>query len=301
MSPTCGMVRGDKHNGLDWRMFVALNEAIDEVRGAAERARGRALGRGPELLRRAGHRQLQAPTAATADNAEGGRTGLAGDGSPRARVAANFAQRVAYGWRELAVPVIAALRGACLGGGLQIALGADVRIAAPDTRLSVMEIVHGLIPDMSITQTLPRLVGDDVARELVFTGRKVEAAEALELGLVTRISRTRRAARSGGDERGPPRRRSAGQAAAAGGGAPRQAPRSNEAPSADAAREALALGTELQRDLLGHGPTARRAPLRGRISPRAALRPPHGWFRCGSKRGSGRSHGASTRWRRSRS
>ncbi len=84
--------------------------------------------------------------------------------------------------------MIAALRGACLGGGLQIALGADIRIAAPDTQLSVMEIVHGLIPDMSITQTLPRLVRDDVARELVYTGRQVGAEEALELGLVTRVA-----------------------------------------------------------------------------------------------------------------
>ena len=112
-----------------------------------------------------------------------------------------LAQRVAYGWRELEVPVIAAMHGACLGGGLQIALGADVRIAAPDTQLSVMEIVHGLIPDMSITQTLPRLVGDDVARELVYTGRKVGANEASSSassrgsrttrGRGTRSSRTR--------------------------------------------------------------------------------------------------------------
>src|SRR5262249_41481690 len=68
----------------------------------------------------------------------------------------NWFQRVAHGWVSLPMPVIAAVHGACFGGGLQIALGADIRIAAPDSRLSVMEIKWGLIPDMSITRTLPR-------------------------------------------------------------------------------------------------------------------------------------------------
>jgi enoyl-CoA hydratase/carnithine racemase len=84
--------------------------------------------------------------------------------------------------------VIAAIHGNCLGGGLQIALGADLRIAAPDARLSIMEIKWGLVPDMSITRTLPRLVGIDVAKELTFTGRVVSGEEALGLGLVTRVS-----------------------------------------------------------------------------------------------------------------
>ena len=86
------------------------------------------------------------------------------------------------------VPVIAALHGNCLGGGLQIALGADIRFATPDARLSVMEIKWGLIPDMSITRTLPRLVGIDVAKELTFTGRVFSGDEAHGLGLVTRVS-----------------------------------------------------------------------------------------------------------------
>jgi enoyl-CoA hydratase/carnithine racemase len=84
--------------------------------------------------------------------------------------------------------VIAALRGACLGGGLQLALAADIRIAAPDTRLSVAEIRYGLVPDMGLTQTLPDLVGIDVAKELTFTGRTLDADEALRLGLVTRLA-----------------------------------------------------------------------------------------------------------------
>ena len=76
------------------------------------------------------------------------------------------------------MPVIAAIHGNCLGGGLQIALGADIRFATPDARLSVLEVKWGLIPDMAITRTLPRLVGIDVAKELAFTGRIVSGAEA---------------------------------------------------------------------------------------------------------------------------
>ena len=84
--------------------------------------------------------------------------------------------------------MIAAIHGNCFGGGLQIALGADIRIATPDAKLSIMEIKWGLVPDMGITQTLPRLVPIDVAKELTFTGRIVAGTEALALGLVTRNS-----------------------------------------------------------------------------------------------------------------
>lgn len=101
---------------------------------------------------------------------------------------ANVAQRAAWVWREAPVPVIAALHGAVYGGGLQIALAADVRICAPDAQLSVMEVRYGLVPDMSITQTLLGLVRPDVARELVFTGRIVFGDEAARLGLVTHLA-----------------------------------------------------------------------------------------------------------------
>ena len=89
---------------------------------------------------------------------------------------------------KVPVPVIAAIHGNCLGGGLQIALAADIRIATPDARLSVMEVKWGLIPDMSITRTLPRLVGIDVAKELTYTGRVISGDEAAALGLVTRLA-----------------------------------------------------------------------------------------------------------------
>ena len=100
---------------------------------------------------------------------------------------ANAPQYVAYVWRQVPVPVIAALHGVAFGGGLQIALAADIRLAAPDARLSVREINWGLIPDMSGTQTLRDLVGLDVAKELTYTGREVNGEAALQLGLVTRV------------------------------------------------------------------------------------------------------------------
>jgi enoyl-CoA hydratase/carnithine racemase len=100
---------------------------------------------------------------------------------------ANRAQRAAWVWQEVPVPVIAALHGPVFGGGLQIALGADMRFARPDAELSVMEVKWGLVPDMSGTQTLRRLVRLDVAKELTFTGRIVTGREAYELGLVTRV------------------------------------------------------------------------------------------------------------------
>ena len=99
----------------------------------------------------------------------------------------NYFQRAAYVWKQLSVPVIAALHGVTYGGGLQIALCADIRLAGPDVRLSVMEIRWGVIPDMSGCQTLRDLVRLDVAKELFFSGRIVEAQEAERLGLITRI------------------------------------------------------------------------------------------------------------------
>src|SRR5213079_3011843 len=100
----------------------------------------------------------------------------------------NLAQRACTDWIDVPAPVIAAIHGTCFGGGLQIALGADIRVAAPDARLSVMESKWGLVPDMGITSTLPRLVRIDVAKELTYTGRVVSGSEAAELGLVTRVA-----------------------------------------------------------------------------------------------------------------
>ena len=101
---------------------------------------------------------------------------------------ANRAQQAGYVWSALPVPVIAAGHGVAFGGGLQIALAADIRFVAPDAQLSVMEIKWGLVPDMTGTQTLRHLVRLDVAKELTFTGRVISGTEAAALGLATHVS-----------------------------------------------------------------------------------------------------------------
>lgn len=100
---------------------------------------------------------------------------------------ANAAQRVATIWRDVPVPVIAAVHGVAFGGGLQIALGADIRLVAPDTRLSVMEIKWGLVPDMAGILLMRELARPDVIRELTYTGRQFSGEEAVQLGLATRV------------------------------------------------------------------------------------------------------------------
>ncbi|MCW8873893.1 MAG: crotonase/enoyl-CoA hydratase family protein [Xanthomonadales bacterium] len=101
---------------------------------------------------------------------------------------ANLAQRVSVGWRELRTPVIAAIQGRCWGGGLQIALGADFRVAAPDASLSIMESKWGLIPDMGGTLALRELLGRDQAMKLAMTAEEISGERAFELGLVSALS-----------------------------------------------------------------------------------------------------------------
>lgn len=167
--------RPEKLNALDLRMFeelveVGLRVAADRsVRAVVLSGEGRAFSAGLDFM-------------SVLAEGGGGRL-LERDASSLA----NRAQRAAWIWQEVPVPVVAALRGPVFGGGLQIALAADIRFAARDAELSVMEIRWGLVPDMSGTQTLRRLVRMDVAKELTFTGRRVPAAEAESLGLVTRV------------------------------------------------------------------------------------------------------------------
>lgn len=97
-------------------------------------------------------------------------------------------QQAFLAWRELPVPVIAAVHGHCFGAGMQLALAADVRIARADAQLSIMESRWGLVPDMGLTTTLRGLLRDDVARELVFSARIVSGAEAQPLGLVSHLA-----------------------------------------------------------------------------------------------------------------
>jgi enoyl-CoA hydratase/carnithine racemase len=99
----------------------------------------------------------------------------------------NIFQYIAYGWKQLPMPVIAAIHGVAIGGGCQIALGADIRLCTPGAKLSIMEMNWGLIPDMSASQTLRDLVSIDVAKELIFTGKFISGEEAARLKLVTRV------------------------------------------------------------------------------------------------------------------
>jgi enoyl-CoA hydratase/carnithine racemase len=171
------LTRPEKHNALDPAMFEAIIAAAEHVRSVGS-VRGVVLhGEGPSFCSGIDLASLLAAPGGL----EGAQAALAGE-------VPNPFQRVAYDWVTLPVPVIAAVHGNCLGGGLQIALGADIRIARRDARLSVMEGKWGLIPDMSITRTLPRLVGIDVAKDLTFTGRIFDGDEALRLGVVTHLA-----------------------------------------------------------------------------------------------------------------
>lgn len=182
--------RPDKLNALDGDMFVALVEVAarlardTSVRAVVLSGEGRAFSAGLDFsgfMAMAGGR-------GTVDRGDGGGGGgLDGITRTDGRIT-HLGQQAAHGWSEVPVPVIAAVWGHCLGGGLQIALGADLRIVHPEASLSVLEIRWGLSPDMTGTATLPRLVGLDVAKELTWTGRTVRGDEAVRLGLATRLS-----------------------------------------------------------------------------------------------------------------
>ena len=174
---TVTMVRADKHNALDQAMFEGLMQAADQL---AANSAVRAV-----VLHGEGKSFCSGLDIASFMTGQGGTDVLLVRDDDRL---ANFAQRVAYDWSLVPAPVIAAIHGNCFGGGLQIALGADIRIAAPDAKLCIMEVKWGLVPDMGITQTLPRLVPIDVAKELTFSGRIVSGSEGSALGLVTRTA-----------------------------------------------------------------------------------------------------------------
>ena len=181
------LARADKMNALDPAMFDALIEAGEALRGdKAVRAvviagRGKAFCAGLDM---ASFERMQ----------QGAGEGVLGEGAAGADLVerthgiSNAAQHVAMVWREVPVPVIAAVHGVAFGGGLQVALGADIRIVAPDTKLSVMEIKWGLVPDMAGMVLMRELARSDVVRELTFTGRIFSGEEALRIGFATRLS-----------------------------------------------------------------------------------------------------------------
>ena len=184
--------RPEKLNALDAGMFAALVEvgeslkADPAVRAVVLSGEGRAFCAGLDF----GSFQAMAGQAQQGEErkAEGRGDRAVSDLTRREGRITNRGQQAVYVWTEMPAPVIAAVHGHALGGGIQLALGADIRIVAPDARLSVLEIRWGLVPDMTGTQMLPRLVGLDVAKELTLTGRMVTGTEAVEIGLATRLS-----------------------------------------------------------------------------------------------------------------
>ncbi|KQM19990.1 enoyl-CoA hydratase [Sphingomonas sp. Leaf24] len=167
------LTRGDKMNAIDPAMFDALIDTIETLRTSPVRCvilsgEGRAFCAGLDMASMAA-----------------GAAGL--DLAARTHGIANRVQQVAWGWRTLPMPVIAAVHGLALGGGLQIMAGADVRIAAPDTRFAILEAKWGLVADMA-GFALWRDVRGDVLRELAFTAREFDAVEARRVGFVTRIA-----------------------------------------------------------------------------------------------------------------
>lgn len=175
---TVTMTRGDRHNALDEHMFDALHAVIAEV--AADRSVRVVIlhGDGPSFCS-----GLDVPSFMTGSGRSVSDMLAREEGSDT-----TFAQGVVTGWIDMPAPVIAAVHGVAFGGGIQLALGADVRICAPDAKLSIMESKWGLIPDMAITRTLTRLVTIDRARELTYSGRVLSGEEAHALGLVTELA-----------------------------------------------------------------------------------------------------------------
>ena len=179
--------RADKMNALDADMFTAIAEAGARlkqdagVRAVVLSGEGRAFCAGLDVERMAAV-------------ANGGNLLPFAQLDQRTHDVANFVQHIVWLWREIPAPVIAAIHGIALGGGFQLALGADLRYVAPGTRLGIIEAKWGLVPDMAGTQLMRHLARDDVVRELTYTARIFSAEEAIGYGFATRLEADPRAA-----------------------------------------------------------------------------------------------------------
>ena len=176
------LVRADKMNALDGAMFEAIAGAIAQLekqaglRAVVLSGEGRAFCAGLDM-------------ASMAGDASAGRDLLA-----RTHGDANLFQHVAWGFRTLPVPVIAAVHGVAFGGGFQIMSGADIRIAHPETRMAILESKWGLVPDMAGIALWRTLVRDDLLRELTYTHREFTGSQAHAMGFVTHLADDPRAA-----------------------------------------------------------------------------------------------------------
>lgn len=174
--------RPDKYNALSPAMFQAVVDAGEKIAQLSDVRAVVLSGEGPGFCAGLDMESFQSMGS-------GSQNQDLDHGIPRPENSVgNIGQYASHIWKSLKIPVIAAVHGVAYGGGLQIALGADIRIAAPSARLSIMEIKWGLIPDMAITQTIRDIMSMDVVKELVFTGRVLSAEEAEKLGLITRIA-----------------------------------------------------------------------------------------------------------------
>jgi enoyl-CoA hydratase/carnithine racemase len=182
------MVRADKRNALDGAMFAALAAAGERLKSEPTVRAVVLSGDGPSFCAGLDFGSFQAMSSGT--RADALTDAESSPGAMKDGRITHLGQQVCWVWQELPVPVIAAVHGHALGGGIQIALGADIRIVHPDTQMSVREVHWGLVPDMTGTLMLSQLVRADVAKELVFTARVFDGREAFALGLATRLSDT---------------------------------------------------------------------------------------------------------------
>lgn len=173
------LVRADKMNALDFAMFDAITDACDRLK--------REPGLRAVVLSGEGRGFCAGLDTSRFETMKEGKSGRLHSLVPRTRGLVNDPQYAVWGWRELPVPVIAAVHGVALGGGFQLMLGADMRFIAPDTKLSILEIKWGLVPDMAGTPILAELMRADILRDLTYTGRIFSGKEAYDYGLATRV------------------------------------------------------------------------------------------------------------------
>ncbi len=169
--------RPDSHNGVDFPMLASMRAAQKRIRAMRDVRAVILHGDGPSFCAGLDFKAVLNDRA----RALGMYTQLWWP-------VRNHFQAWSMGWREIGVPVIAAIHGNCLGAGIQLALGADFRVAAPDARLAILEAKWGLIPDMGGAALLRHLLPIDVATELAMTGRVITGAEAHALRLVTHVA-----------------------------------------------------------------------------------------------------------------
>ena len=171
------LIRPDKMNALDPAMFAAICDAIAQLEAMA----------GLRVVILSGEGKAFCAGLDLASMASGGAS-AGKDLMDRTHNDANIFQQVAWGWRTLAVPVIAATHGVAFGGGFQILSGANIRIVHPDTRCAIMEMKWGLVPDMAGFPLWRGNVRDEVIRELTYTNREFSGAEAHALGFASHVA-----------------------------------------------------------------------------------------------------------------